>query len=165
MSDIIIKHYFSVKNRVVTYYDNNLRNANLDAIEAEGGMGVETIKAKGKRISNDTYAYFFGGIVRTALQFERFGGWNEDDFRIWYENKFLSTRRALETYNDGGTIKQRVIITSKGDIRDLNQKQMNKFIEDVINDLALEGIIILTPEQYNLERYKTLREYARPTTE
>lgn len=156
MSDLVIKHKFSVHNGVRTYYEPDLHKRNLEAIEAAGGQGVEMIRVASKRISNDTYAYFFGGIIKTALQFEIFRGWEEKDIRLYYEDMFLSYEKCLVLQDDEGMPVSQKIIKVHRSISDCNQKEMNVFCEEVIADLAIKGIIVLTPEQYYLEKYKTI---------
>jgi len=140
----------------VTYHNPALRNASLDAIEAQGGEGFDVARVKSKRISNDTYAYFFGGILKTAMQFEMFGGWEEDDIRYEYEMKFLAISKVLIVRDGEGNEISRKVVKMHRSISDCNQKEMNVFCEQVIADLAQKGIVVLTPDQYYLEKYKTV---------
>ncbi len=157
-TEILVNHLFTVKNRVVRYHNPELRFASLDAIEAQGGEGFDVARVKSKRISNDTYAYFFGGIVNTALQFNCFAGWDKEVFRKEYEDLFLSEETLVIYRNDEGEETHRRIIKSHRSIADCNQKEMNEFCERVIQDLAEKGIVVLTPEQYYLEKYKSINE-------
>lgn len=156
MSDLVIKHKGEVHNGVRTYYEPELHKRNLESIEAQGGKFTETLRVTSKRISNDTYAYFFGGIVKTALQFNRYGGWGPDEFRKYYEDMFLSEEKCFIIQDDEGMPISQKIVKMTRSISDCNQKEMNVFCEQVIADLAMQGIVILSPEQYYLEKYKTI---------
>ena len=147
------------------YHNPVLRNSTLDAIEAQGGEGFDVARVKSKRVSNDTYAYFFGGVLKTAMQFEKFGGWEEDDIRYEYEMMFLAEEKMMIIRNSEGVEVGRKVVKKHRSISDCNQKEVNEFIEKVIADLAMNGIVVLTPEQYYLEKHKTITKTNGSDTE
>ena len=152
----IIKHFGKIVNGVQVYYNPNLLIENLKQIEADGGEFVETIKLRGKKISNDTYAYFFGGVIKTALQYEPFGGWSKEELRYHYEDIFLSEDVMTKTLI--GAVTKYEVVRKHVKIDEIGQKGMNEFTERCIEDLANKGIVILSPEQYNLEQWNTINK-------
>ncbi len=156
MSEIVIKHFGNIRNSIKTYYDPRLHTENEKAIEAAGGEFVETIRLKGKRVTADQFAYFFGGVVATALEFNCYAGWTKKSFQKHYEDEFLSEPVMYIKHNDDGSIRsQKQGIVTKG-IEELNRKEMAEFTEKVIRVLAEEGIVVLTPEQYELTKYQSI---------
>ena len=153
---IVIKHFGKIVSGVKSYYNTDLYEENLKQIEADGGEFVETIKLRGKKISNDTYAYFFGGVIKTALEFELFRGWTKEEVRWHYEDIFLS--EEIMTKQLIGAVTKLEIVRKHVSIADVGQKKMNAFIEQVIADLAMKGIVVLDPEQYRLEMYQTVNK-------
>jgi len=156
MSAPVIKHFGKVIKGVKHYYNPELYKANLLEIESFGGEFVETIKLRGKRISNDTYAYFFGGVIKTALEFEIFRGWTKEEVRWHYEDLFLA--EEIMSKQLVGAVTKLEIVRKHRSIADLNQKEMNEFTERVIEDLAMKGIVVLSPEQYQTEQWNTINK-------
>lgn len=143
-----IKHLGIVKNGKKIYYNPGLYANQMR--ELEGKEFEEVISEKHIKPSTETHGYYRGGIIPTALLAEKFGGWTEDDIHLYYTNKYLKT--VIEKFYPDGKREELVTIRSTGE---LNQKEMNEYIEKVKADLALEGIEVLDPQQYYLNKYKT----------
>ncbi len=152
MSRTVLKHYGKVVNGVERDYTPELYKANLAEIESAGGEYVKTIQLKGKKVTLDQYAYFFGAVVKTALEFNIYGGWSKGGFQQYYEQEFLwEPMMFIKKLDDGSEVKKQGF--NKVGIEDLNRKEMGEFIDKVIMQLATEGIVVLSPEQYQLQKF------------
>lgn len=144
-----IIHFGLIKNGKKIYYNNELYGKQIQSLE--GKEFEEEIREKLKKPSQGTHGYYRGGIISTCLVSEKFGGWNEDEIHDLFCNLFLKTTIEKVFGDTGRTEITKVLSTS-----DLNQAEMNEFIERVIAWLATEGIEVLNPEQYNLTKYRKI---------
>ncbi len=69
---IVLKHYGKVVQGVKRYYRPELLADNLK--ELEGKEFEEVLKEKTKNVSTDAHAFYRGGIIKTAMADEMFGG-------------------------------------------------------------------------------------------
>lgn len=155
MAKIIYHHYGKVTNGSLVHYNWPLFKQTLISLE---GLEFDLIiKEKHKRVSLDTHGYYRGGIIKECLQYEMFGGWTEDDVHDFFADQFLHYYKTLiinHDDNDKTYCNVRKVISTSS----LNQKDMNEFIEKVIGWLAEHGIVIHSPEQYFLGKYKTVEK-------
>lgn len=144
-----IKLHGIVKRSKKVYYNPDLYVKVLQ--ELEGKEFEEIVKEKQEKPSKNTHGFYRGGIIASCLTTEKFAGWDKDEIDDFFCNMFLSEK--IEKVF--GTT--RTEITRIGSTGDLNQKEMNEFIEKVIHWLSEEGIEILSPEQYNLSKYRIIK--------
>lgn len=152
MSKVIYKLYGKVVNGSLIQYNPDLHKQVVNSLE---GKEFELIlKEKKKRVSLDQHGYYRGAIVKECTNYEIFGGWSEDDIHDFFADQFLSYKKTLIVrYDDGSELVRtlRKIESTSG----LSTKEMSEFIEKVIMWLSSQGIVILSPEEYYLGKYKT----------
>lgn len=152
MAKITYHHYGQVKNGTLIHYNFPLYSQTLSSLEGKEFDLI--IKEKHKRVSLDTHGYYRAGIVKECMNYEMFGGWSEDDLHSFFADMFLKYTKMLIVNHDNGTTTQREI-TRIQSTSELNQKEMNEFIDKVVQWLAEHEIIIQSPESYYLGKYKT----------
>lgn len=150
MGKLEIRYFGVIRNGRRIYYNQELHERQLANLE--GKEFEEIIKEKSKRVSTSTHGYYRGGILPSCINSSSFDGWTEDEVHEYYANKFL--RHTYEKILGDKRI-EIVIIKSTGD---LNQSEMNYFVEQVSRDCAEKGIEILPPEQYNLTKYRVIKK-------
>lgn len=89
--------------------------------------------------SDVTHGYYRGVLLPVAANCELFGGWSLAEIHEHFRNLFLQD--VVEKQMNGNTIILRKIL-STGEI---SQKRMNKFIEDVRQWLAENGVETMDP--------------------
>lgn len=152
MAKIIYHHYGKVTNGALVHYNWPLFKQTLSSLE---GLEFDLIlKEKHKRVSLDTHGYYRGGIIKECMQYEIFGGWDENDIHEFFADMFLKYTKTLIRSD----INKRILVTKVQSTAELNQREMNEFIDKVIAWLANEGIVIHSPEQYFLGKYKTVEK-------
>lgn len=142
-----IRHYGIIRNRKKVYYKPELQLKQLE--ELDGREFEEIIKERKQRITPETHGYYRGGIINSCLTTEMFGGWSEDEVHAFFVKLFLTT--VVEKIFPSG---RRVEIPQVRSTGDLNQQEMNEFVNRVTEWLSEHEIEILEPEQYNLSKYR-----------
>lgn len=145
-----IRHYGVVRNRKKLYYKPELQLLQLEQLD--GKEFEETIKERKQQISPSTHGYYRGGVITSCLVTEMFGGWTEDEVHDHFVNMFLTTI-VEKVFPDG----RRIEIPHVESTGDLSQQRMNAFIEDVVRYLDANDIKILSPEEYNLSKYRIVK--------
>ncbi len=145
-----IRHYGIVRNGKKVYYNPELYVRQLQ--DLEGKEFEETISPKFKKPSQGLFAFYWGGIISTCLTDEQFGGWDKDEADAWFCKLFL-TRMVQKTMPDGQNIQIPIIRGTS----DLSQEEMIEFCLKVEMYLANRGIQLLTPEEYNLTKYRIVK--------
>lgn len=150
---IQIRHYGIMKGRKIHLHNLPLYEKNADALN---GKRIEfTVKEVHEKPSTDQHAYYRGGIIETGLTAECFAGWEADALDDWFCDEYLGFDRMQVKKHKDGSVTQRLVRvkTSKSD---LSVKEMAEFMEKCIMELAQEGVIVLTPAEYKLHKYKTI---------
>lgn len=145
-----IKHFGIIRNGIKIYYNKELYEKQITGLE--GKEFEEIIKEKSKKTSSSTHGYYRGGILPSLEESTVFSGWERNEIHEYFQSRFL-----METY-DRIVNGERKEITTIRSTADLNQSEMNHFIEQVIKECAELGIEILPPEQYNLTKYRIIKD-------
>lgn len=145
-----VKQYGIIRNGQRIYYSPDLHLQQLKSLEGE--EFEEIIKKRVKKPTPGTHGYYRGGIIGTCLTTNQFAGWNKVEVDKFFCNLFL-TEIIEKVFSDG----KRVEITFIKSTGDLNQQEMNEFIEQVERWCTENGIEILNPEQYNLSKYRIIK--------
>lgn len=104
--------------------------------------------------SIDQLGYLHGGIIEgTCVHTEMFGGWTHDEIYNYFLTKFAQFDVHKEM-PDGNIVE----FSMREPIRDFSKNRMSKFIEDVINYLAINDIHVLPPEEYIVGKYKAVKQ-------
>lgn len=143
-----ISHYGEVKRGKKVYYNPDLYQRQIDSLE--GRKFVEIIKPITKKPSLGQYGYYRGGILIACHLSEMFCHFdNKDDVHtLYFAKKFLSYTRLVVLPNE----KYEVMVTRS--LADLDREEMSEFIERVKADCAMNGIEILSPEDYYNKYYQ-----------
>jgi hypothetical protein len=144
------RHYGKVVNHKPIFKDEAFYQKNIDALE---GKEFEIVmKEKHKKVSEDTHAYYRAGIIEECLKYEIFGGWNKEEVHAHFARMFLSYLVEEKHLVDGEVLFLTVKKTES--TADITQKEMNEFVDNVIQWCAEQGIVILSPEQYYLKKHR-----------
>lgn len=147
-----IIHLGIIRNGKKIFYRPELYLKQIQALE--GKEFEEQIQEKFIKASQSSHAYYRGGIIGSCLLTDKFAGWEEQDVHKYFTNKFL--KRTIEkVFQSTGEVAHLTSIESTGS---LNQKEMNIFIEKVIAECAQEGIEILSPDEYNISKYRVVKK-------
>ncbi|MES2395838.1 MAG: hypothetical protein V4549_07535 [Bacteroidota bacterium] len=148
----VIKHFGKVVNGKRIYYNDMLHNEYVSSLEGE--EFEEVIKLKSKRVSQDAHGYYRGGILGECMNYEMFRGWSRDEIHLQhFAPMFLSYTKTTKYIAGGETMyrESRDVISTAS----LNSKEMFEFCELCIQWLAEHGIVVHTPQEYLLGKYKT----------
>lgn len=148
----VIRHFGKVVNGKRIYYNDALHNEYVSSLE--GQEFEEVIKIKSKRVSQDAHGYYRGGILGECMEYEMFRGWTRNEIHeLHFAPMFLTYTTTVKYISGGETMyrdEKRIHSTSS-----LNSKEMFEFCELCIQWLAEHGIVVHTPQEYLLEKYKT----------
>lgn len=148
----VIKHFGKVVNGKRIYYNDALHNEYVASLEGE--EFEEVIKIKSKRVSQDAHGYYRGGILGECMEYEMFRGWTRSEIHdLHFAPMFLAYTTTVKYISGGETMhreERRIQSTSS-----LNSKEMFEFCELCIQWLAEHGIVVHTPQDYLLNKYKT----------
>ncbi len=147
MAKVQYHHFGKVSNGILAHYNHPLFQQVVASLEGKEFDLV--LKEKYKKVSLDTHGYYRAGIVKECMNYEIFGGYSEDEIHAFFSNLFLKYSKTM-IINDAQYQVTRIQSTAE-----LSQSEMNEFVEKVIRWLANEGIVIHSPEQYFLGKYKT----------
>jgi len=149
---VILKHFGKVVNGKRIYYNFNLHAETLH--DLEGQEFEEAIKLKHKKVSTDAHGYYRGGILGECMEYELFKGWKRDEIHDdHFSPLFLSYKKTVKYIAGEETMFRDKIETQS--TADLSSKDMFEFCEKCIQWCAENGIVIHSPEQYILSKYKT----------
>jgi len=143
MADISIRHFGRVlPNGNISFYNVELWQEQRESL---AGKEFElTIKQRHKRPSVSQFGYYWGAILKTCLQNESFSHYStvEELHREVMAPMFLCYQ-------------VRVIVGKKKydkhmvkSLTELNKQETSEFIDNVLNFVAQEGVLVLSPEQY-----------------
>lgn len=135
--DITIWQQGIVKGFSLKPYDEKLYGNILGYFEGE--MVEFCIRKKKKKPSKETHSYYRGVIIPVCMQSEKFRGWKKDEIHKYFVSQHL--KDVVEKEING----HHVFIVTTMSTSDVSQRTMNKFIEDVRNELAQEGIVTPDP--------------------
>ena len=91
----LIKHYGRIMNGRKDYYNKALYYQQIALLE--GKEFEEVIKIRHRKVTNDQYAYYFGGILTTCFECQLFHSFNKAaDVHTYFEYKFLAYDVMLE---------------------------------------------------------------------
>lgn len=143
-----IKHFGKIVNGKRVYSNLSLHHQQL--LQLEGKEFEEVIKERTKKVTLDQFGFYYGGILPTCHQSEMFSHYDksEDIHEDYFADKFLSYKKLI-TLPDG-TIHTK---TKYHSLTSLNRKEMSEFIEKVLIDCEMNGILVLSPEQYLNKTY------------
>lgn len=147
-----IRHYGKVINGKRIYNFKPLHDEDIALLE--GKEFEETIKIKHKPVSTDAHGYYRGGILGECMNFEIFNGWTRNEIHdLHFAPLFLSWSKIVKYIAGEETMHREVVVIDS--TASLNSKEMFEFCEKCIQWCAEHGIIIKSPEQYLLGKYKT----------
>jgi hypothetical protein len=151
-SKINIKHLGKVMNRKLYFINSRLWEQQLSMLE---GKEFELIiKERHKKTTVDQHGYYRGGILGTCHQTEMFSHFDKPDdiHENYFAPKFLSYKVMVELP------KEKYTITKVRSMSQLDKKETAEFIDRVLADCAENGVEILSPEEYYIEQFKTIRK-------
>lgn len=148
-----IKHFGKISNGKRLYYNPELHKESIAKLE--GQEFEEVIKLKHKRVSEDAFAYYYGGVIGTALKFETFKGWDKDDLDKELKDRFLFYYKTLCIKHLDGTEE---FVTQKKtyEKRAINKTVMKEFTDRCIIWLAELGIVVPPSENFVAGKFKTI---------
>lgn len=150
----VIKHFGKVVNGKRIYYNKELHQQFIN--DLEGKEFEEVIKIKFKKVSSDAHGYYRGGILGECLNYEMFASWTRDELHErLFAPMFLSYNTTVKSLNkEGETVYENT--TKIESTSSLSSKEMFEFCNKCIQWLAEHGIIVHSPEEYLLGKYKTI---------
>lgn len=104
----------------------------------EGEQIEFCIRKKKKKVTSATHGYYRGILLPFCLSSNLFGGWRIDEIHDYFADKFLGDIKTKEFEG------KNVIIRTVQSTGELDQKQMNQFINDVRQFMSEHDIS--TPE-------------------
>ena len=148
----VIKHFGKVVNGKRIYNNPALHDEYVK--DLEGKEFVEVIKVKFKKVSTDAHGYYRGGILGECMNYEMFQGWTREEIHDnHFAPLFLSYKKAIKYLSGGETLfRETTVVESTAN---LSSKEMFEFCERCIQWLTEVGIVVHTPEEYLLGKYKT----------
>lgn len=146
------KHYGKIVNGRRQYYNFDLHAETLH--DLEGQEFVEVLRLKPKKVSHDAHGYYRAGILGTAMEYEMFKGWEREEIHDDHFSELFLTYKKTVKYMAGDQTMYREK-TVKRSTAELTSSEMFEFCEKCIQWLAERGIVVHTPEEYLLGKYKT----------
>lgn len=117
--------------------------------DLEGQEFEEIIKKKEKGKTHLQLAYYYGGIIKkTCMQSTLFEGWTEKEIDAFFKDEFLT---YYATKSVDGVEKDFPVVEG---LSKLTTQEMGQYTERVIQWLAEHDIIVLTPDEYRLNKYE-----------
>ncbi len=150
MSRLNLKHPAKIIRGKIETYNKSLWQHHIFSLE---GKEVEIIiKEKQKKPTLDQFAYYRGGILGTCHRSEMFSYFDNQDqiHENYFAPKFLSYKQLVVFPNE------KYEVTKIKSMSELNRKETAEFIDRVIADCEMNGIHILSPEEYYQTHYKTI---------
>lgn len=139
-------------NGRLSFHNKALWYQQLGALESKEYELV--IKERKKKVTNDQYGYYFGGVLTTCFETELFSAFDKAaDVHIYFEDKFLSYKTMVII----GDVKKEIV--RHRSLSELSKQEMSEYIDRCImhcrNDLQIN---ILSPDEYHTENYNTIRK-------
>jgi hypothetical protein len=151
MAAILIKHFGRcLDNGNIVFYHKSLWDEQRDALS---GKEIEiTIKEKHKRPTVSQFSYYWGAILKTCLQNESFSHYTtvEELHKEVMAPMFLCYQIRVVV---GKKKYDKHMVKS---LTELNKKETSDFIDNVLNFVAQEGVIVLSPESYTDKYYREI---------
>ncbi len=97
---VTLKHYGKIVNGKEIYYNPDLHQETLNSLE--GKEFEEILKEKHKKVSEDAFGYYYGGVIGEAMEYEMFGGWSKDDIDDFFSSMFLTYNKTLCLKDEDG---------------------------------------------------------------
>ena len=150
---VTLKHFGKIVKGKRLYYNPDLHSETIASLE--GQEFEEVIKLKHKKVSTDAYGYYYGCVIKTALEFELFGGWDKEDVDDFFTKKFLTYHKTVclkytDVTEDFSAIPK---TPSKG--QGFSSNRMKEYTDRCIMWLAENGIIVPPSENFIAGKYKT----------
>lgn len=151
MANIQIRHFGRVlPNGNISFYNVELWQEQRESL---AGKEFElTIKERHKRPSVSQFGYYWGAILKTCLQNESFSHYCtvEELHREVMAPMFLCYQVRVVV---GKKKYDKHMVKS---LTELNKKETSEFIDNVLNFVAQEGVIVLSPESYTDRYYREI---------
>ncbi len=151
---VLLKHYGKIINGKKIYYNHDLYLESVKALE--GFEFEEVLKEKHKKVSEDAFGYYYGGVIGEAMKYEMFGGWSKDDIDDFFSSLFLTYNKTLCLIDDNGKQIFHTIKKVESKSSGFSSKKMKAFTDKCIQWLAENGIVVHSSEQYLAGKYKTI---------
>ena len=150
-----------VRNGLFLFDKPKLAKSCIDSLE--NGRFQMLLSAEQTYRSSSSLGYYFGGIIRnTCMRSNLFESWTFNEIDQFFRKNFLTYKKELVRYISIKDHKKRkkivVSVPVTEPLESLSQQHMNTFINHVIAFLSIEGIEVLSPEDYKLKRYSEIRE-------
>jgi hypothetical protein len=112
--------------------------------------------------STSSLGYYFGGIIRnTCMRSNLFESWTFNEIDNFFRKNFLTYKKELVRYigiKDKKRKKKIVVsVPVEDSLENLSQDKMNIFLNQVIAFLSQEGIEVLSPSDYKLQKYSEIK--------
>lgn len=151
MGSITIKHFGKITlSGKICFYDTEMWENQKTSL---AGKDFELIiKERHRRPSLSQFGYYFGGILKTCLQDEKFSHYTkvEEIHEEIFRPMFLAYQVRVVVGNKKW---DKVCVKS---LTELSKEETSQFIENVLNFCASEGIEILPAEQYTDKYYREI---------
>jgi hypothetical protein len=151
MANIQIRHFGRVlPNGNISFYNVDLWQEQRESL---AGKEFElTIKERYKRPSVSQFGYYWGAILKTCLQNESFSHYTtvEELHKEVMAPMFLCYQIRVVV---GKKKYDKHMVKS---LTELNKKETSEFIDNVLNFVAQEGVIVLSPESYTDRYYREI---------
>lgn len=151
MANIQIRHFGRVlPNGNISFYNVELWQEQRESL---AGKEFElTIKERHKRPSVSQFGYYWGAILKTCLQNESFSHYTtvEELHKEVMAPMFLCYQIRVVV---GKKKYDKHMVKS---LTELNKKETSEFIDNVLNFVAQEGVIVLSPESYTDRYYREI---------
>jgi hypothetical protein len=151
MADINLRHFGRVlPNGNISFYNVDLWQEQRESL---AGKEFElTIKERHKRPSVSQFGYYWGAILKTCLQNESFSHYTtvEELHKEVMAPMFLCYQIRVVV---GKKKYDKHMVKS---LTELNKKETSEFIDNVLNFVAQEGVIVLSPESYTDKYYREI---------
>lgn len=151
MANVQIRHFGRVlPNGNISFYNVELWQEQRESL---AGKEFElTIKERHKRPSVSQFGYYWGAILKTCLQNESFSHYTtvEELHKEVMAPMFLCYQIRVVV---GKKKYDKHMVKS---LTELNKKETSEFIDNVLNFVAQEGVIVLSPESYTDKYYREI---------
>lgn len=145
-----IKHPAKVVNGKIIYYNNELYRSNL--YQLEGKQVDVIIKVRHKKPSTDQFGYYFGGILKACHESEYFKHFDKsEDIDLYFEEKFRSYTKMVVLPNE------RYLVKKHRGLSEMSMAEVSEFMERVLAHCSELDIHVLTPEEYHITHYSTIK--------
>jgi hypothetical protein len=149
--NVTIRHFGRcLYNENIVFYNKEMWDEQRSVL---AGKEIELVmKERHKRPSVSQFGYYWGGILKTCLQHESFSHYTtvEELHKEVMAPMFLSYQIRIVV---GKKKWDKTMVKS---LTELNKRETSEFIDNVLNFVAQEGVIVLSPEQYTDKYYREI---------